>query len=159
MKKLFAAMVAALLVALSATPAHAGWKLIAKDEPVKVAKSDMEVTPGAVWNRWTRRPVKQSETWTRDGTNLNELYFVSGLPADKTLYKDTQKKERPLPKLSKDLALTEIPENYESSTRLVLNTSVFEMTSIEPAKLGEFDAVKFEFDYSVENSALMRRGM
>lgn len=159
MKKLMAAMAALALVAGSATPALAGWKLIEKEEPVKVAKSTMSVTPGTNWNRWTARPVKQGETWTRDGVNLNELYFVAGLPAGATLYKDTQKKERPLPALSATLDLTEIPEFYESSTRIVLGTSVFEMTSIEPAKMGVHDAVKFEFQYAVEGSPLKRKGM
>lgn len=159
MKKLLAALVAFALVAAPTAPALAGWKLVEQGASVKVAKSDMRVTPSGVWNRWTKRPVKQSETWTRDGTNLNELYFVSGLPDGKTLYKDTNKKNRPLPKLSKALDLTEIPEFYESSTRLVLGTSVFEMTSVEPARMGEHDAVKFTFEYSTQNSPLKRRGV
>ncbi|MEM6858125.1 MAG: hypothetical protein AAF559_09660 [Pseudomonadota bacterium] len=159
MNKTLAALVASALIVGTASPAIAGWKLIEEDRPVKVAKSDMTVTPGEIWNRWTRRPVKQGETWTRDGTPLNELYFVSGLPAGKTLYKDRQKKDRPLPALAATLDITEIPEFYESSTRLVLGTSVFEMTSIEPAKMGEYDAVKFEFEYSVDDSPLKRKGL
>ncbi len=159
MKKILVALGAAALVVAPAAPALAGWKLITQNEEVKVAKSDMRVTPGEDWNRWTSRPVKQGETWTKDGLNLNELYFVSGLPAGKTLYKDRQKKDRPLPQLSANLDLTEIPEFYESSTRLVLGTSVFEMTSIEPATLGGHDAVKFSFDYAVEGSPLKRKGM
>ena len=159
MKRLPVLALAAALVALPAAPVLAGWKLVEEDKPVAVAKSAMRVTPSENWNRWTARPVKQGETWTRDGVNLNELYIVAGLPAGMTLYKDVQKKERPLPKLSAKLDLTEIPEFYESSTRLVLNTSVFQMTAVEPAKMGGQDAVKFAFEYSVEGSPLKRRGM
>ena len=159
MRKLVVTLLAAMLVVMPSSPALAGWKLIEQAEPVTVAKSDMEVTPTSNWNRWTSRPVKQGETWTKDGVNLNELYFVGGLPAGKTLYKDRQKKDRPLPQLSSSLDLTEIPEFYESSTRLVLDTSVFEMTSIEPGTLAGYDAVKFEFQYSVEGSTLLRKGM
>ena len=159
MKKIFAALVAAALVAVPAGPALAKWKLVEKEVAAKVAKSDMLVTPGIDWNRQTSRPVKQGETWTRDGVNLNELYLVAGLPADKTLYRDVNKKERPLPALSSSMDLTEIPEFYESSTRIVLNTSVFEITSVEPAQMGGNDAVKFEFQYSVEGSPLERKGM
>ena len=133
--------------------------LLRVGERVEVAKSDMAVTPGAEWNRWTSRPIKKSEVWTRDGTNLNELYFVSGLPEGETLYKDRNKKEQPLPKLSGSLDLTEIPEFYESSTRLVLGTSLFEMTSVEPAQMGGHDAVKFTFEYAVEGSPLKRKGL
>ena len=159
MKKCLIAMVAAAMMLVPTNSALAGWKLITQNEEVKVAKSDMQVTPAQDWNRWTSRPVKQGETWTKDGTNLNELYFISGLPAGKTLYKDRQKKERPLPQLSANLDLTEIPEFYESSTRLVLGTSVFEITAIEPAILGGHEAVKFSFDYAIEGSPLKRKGM
>lgn len=159
MKKLSAILAAVALVAAPVAPALAGWKLVEAQAPVAVAKSTMRVTPGQNWNRWSSRPVKQGETWTRDGANLNELYFVAGLPAGMTLYKNTQKKERPLPVLSKTLDLTEIPEFYESSTRLVLGTSVFEMTSVEPAKMGVHDAVKFAFTYSIEGSPLKRKGL
>ena len=159
MKKLSAILAVAALVAAPVAPAVAGWKLIEAQTPVAIGKSTMQVTPGQKWNRWSARPVKQSEIWTRDGVNLNELYFVTGLPAGMTLYKNTQKKERPLPVLSKTLDLTEIPEFYESSTRLVLGTSVFEMTSVEPAKMGVHDAVKFEFTYAVEGSPLKRKGL
>ena len=159
MKRLSAILAAAALIAAPVAPAVAGWKLIEAQAPVAVGKSSMTVTPGQKWNRWSARPVKQSEVWTRDGVNLNELYFVTGLPAGMTLYKDNQKKERPLPVLSKTLDLTDIPEFYESSTRLVLGTSVFEMTSVEPAKMGTHDAVKFEFSYAVEGSPLKRKGM
>lgn len=159
MKRLSVLAFAAALAALPAAPVLAGWKLVEEDKPVVIGKSSMKVTPSENWNRWSVRPVKEGEIWTRDGTNLNELYFVTGLPAGMTLYKDTQKKERPLPKLSAKLDLTEIPEFYESSTRLVLGTSVFEMTSVEPAKMGGQDAVKFAFEYSIEGSPLKRRGM
>jgi len=159
MKKLSAILAAVALVAVPVAPAVAGWKLIEAQAPVTVGKSTMKVTPGQNWNRWSARPVKQSEVWTRDGVNLNELYFVTGLPAGMTLYKNTQKKERPLPVLSKTLDLTEIPEFFESSTRLTLGTSVFEMTSVEPAKMGVHDAVKFEFSYAVEGSPLKRKGL
>lgn len=159
MKRLSAILVAAALVAAPAAPALAAWKLVEAQAPVAVAKTSMKVTPGQTWNRWTAKPVKQGETWTRDGVNLNEHYLVSGLPAGMTLYRDNQKKERPLPVLSKTLDLTEIPEFYENSTRLVLGTSVFEMTAVEPAKMGTHDAVKFAFNYSVEGSPLKRKGL
>jgi hypothetical protein len=159
MKRLSVLALAAALIALPAAPVLAGWKIVEEDKPVAVAKSTMKATPTENWNRWSVRPIKQGEVWTRDGTNLNELYFVAGLPAGTTLYRDAQKKERPLPKLSATMDLTEIPEFFESSTRLVLSTSVFQMTSVEPAKLGGQDAVKFAFEYSVEGSPLKRRGM
>jgi len=57
------------------------------------------VTPSEDWNRNTDRPIKKGEVWTLDGAVLNELYFVSGLAAGETLFRDLDKKENPLPKL------------------------------------------------------------
>lgn len=159
MKKLTATLLAATLVAVPAAPALAGWKLIDQDERVKVAKSTMHVTPGEDWNRWSHRPIKRSEVWTLDGTNLNEVYFVSGLEPGQTLYRDRKKKEQPLPTFSASMELTDIPDFVESSTRLALNTSVFEMTGVEPSTLGGHPAVRFTYEYAVEGSALQRKGL
>lgn len=159
MKKLTAAVLAAALVAVPVTPALAGWKLIDRGEATKVAKSNLAVTPGEDWNRWSSRPIKTSEVWTLDGVSLNELYFVGGLPSGKALYREVNKKERPLPKLSSSMDLTEIPNFVESSIRVAHNTSVFEMTSVEPTTFGGSPAVRFTYSYAVEGSPLKRRGL
>lgn len=159
MKKLTAALLGVALVAAPAAPALAGWKLVEKGESVKVAKGPMYATPGHDWNKWSVRPIKQGEIWTLDGTTLNEVYFVSDLDAGETLFRDANKKEAPLPKFSASMGLTDIPEFVESSTRLALNTSVFEMTNIEPTQLAGHQAVRFTYEYSVEGSALKRKGL
>lgn len=159
MKKLTAALLGLALVTAPAAPALAGWKLVEQGETVEVAKGSLSVTPGEAWNRWSVRPIKTSEIWTLDGTTLNELYFVSDLANGETLYRDANKKEAPLPKFSSSMDLSEIPEFVESSTRIALNTSVFTMTAVEPAQLAGHPAVRFTYDYSVEGSALKRKGL
>lgn len=159
MNRLFAGTLAAALVAMPASPAYAGWKLIDKNQAVVVAKSSLEVTPDEDWNRWTGRPIKKSEVWTIDGPSLNELYFVAGLAPGETLYRDVAKKDRPLPKLGTNLQLTDIPEFVESSTRIALGTSVFEITNVEPATLGGHGAVRFSYEYAIEGSPLRRNGV
>lgn len=153
---MFAALAA---MVLAPSPVFAKWKLIEQGQPVKVAKSAMQVTPEEDWNRWTRRPIKPSEVWTLDGANLNELYFVSGLAPGMTLYKDTRKKEQPLPALRSGLQLTDIPDFVESSMRLALNTSVFELTNVEPASVGGHPGVRFTYEYAVASSPLVRKGL
>ncbi|MDG6077984.1 hypothetical protein E3U23_02070 [Erythrobacter litoralis] len=159
MNKFIGASAAAALFFSAATPALAGWKLIDNGEPVKVAKSAMVVTPGEDWNRWSVRPVKKSEIWTLDGINLNEMYFVSGLKKGETLYKDANKKAQPLPKFDGSMDLTEVPEFMESSIRLALNTSAFTTTNVAPTTLGGHQAVRFEYEYSIDGSPLLRKGM
>lgn len=152
------ALAAALLVA-PAAPALAGWKLAAAGQPVAVAKSTLKVTPGEEWNKGSFRPVKKSEVWTIDGAQLNELYFVSGLIGGETMFRDMKKKDAPLPKFAATMGLTDIPEFVESSYRTNFGTSMFTMINVEPAKVAGHDGVKFTYEYAVEGSKLIRKGI
>jgi hypothetical protein len=159
MKKRNLLLAALVLASLPAAPALAGWKLVPHAKPIAVAKGTLTVTPAEDWNRWSVRPIKKGEVWTLDGVGLNEVYFVSGLIVGETLYRDADKKNRPLPTLTKAMTLTDIPEFFESSNRIALNTSVFTLTGVEPAKMGDRDAVKFSYEYAVEGSPLKRQGI
>jgi hypothetical protein len=159
MKRVCAALVALALVAAPLAPAWAGWKLIDGGTPVAVAKGALTVTAGQDWNRWTVRPIKKGEVWTLDGVNLNELYFVSGLAPGETLFRNVNKKERPLPTLGASLQLTDIPEFVESSTRIALNTSVFELKDVQPTTFAGHQGVRFSYEYAVEGTPLLRRGL
>lgn len=159
MKRCLAALAGLALLAAPAAPALAGWKLVDAGKPAVVAKSKLSVTAREEWNRGTIRPIKKGEVWTLDGVNLNELYFVSGLAAGETLFRDANKKERPLPAFKATAQLTDIPEFVESSTRIALNTSVFEVTGASPATLGGHQAVRFTYQYAVEGTPLQRKGL
>lgn len=158
--KRFHTLVAALVIAaLPAAPAFAGWKIAAHGVSTAVAKGTLKVTPGEDWNRSSSRPIKKSEVWTLDGSTLNELYFVSGLAAGETLLRDVDKRNRPLPKMNGSMQLTDIPEFFESSWRVALGTTLFEMGAMEPARLGGRDAVKFAYTYSVQGETMLRKGV
>jgi len=159
MKRVHWIAAALVLATLPASPAVAGWKLISHDVAVKVAKGPVSVTPQDDWNKAGPRPIKKSEVWTLDGVNLNELYFVSGLIAGETLYRDNQKKDRPLPTFASSMQLLDIPEFFESSNRLVLDTSVFQVTSVEPMPFGGKDGIRFTYEYAMPGSSLVRKGV
>ncbi len=150
---------AAALFALPVGQAMAGWKLVTRATPVKVAKSTMTVTPGEDWNRASHRASKKGETWTLDGPSLGEVYFAAALLPGETFYKDTNKKLKPLPVMGKNLALTDIPEFYESSQRIAYSTAVYEITGVEPAKFLGQDVVKFTYSFAVEGNPMQYKGM
>jgi hypothetical protein len=152
-------VLAAVLAALPAAPALANWELVEGGKPFAIGKTTMRVTPTGDWNRWKANASDHSENLSRDGIMLNDLYIVAGMPAGDTLYAEDDPKERPLPKLSRGLDLVEIPEFYESSTRLALDTSVFAITSTEPATMSGYPAIKFTFEYAFADSPLKRRGV
>jgi len=159
MNRTLAVAAALALLAAPAAPALAGWKLIGQGAAVTIAKSKLRVTPTEEWNRWTLRPIKKGEVWTLDGVNLNELYFVGGLAAGETLFRDANKKERPLPAFQASSQLTDIPEFVESSTRIALNTSVFETTGVQPITFAGRPGVRFTYEYAVESTPLRRKGV
>lgn len=150
---------AVLLATMTAVPAQAGWKLVEASKPAVVAKSTMKATAAEPWNRWSYRPIKKSEVWTLDGINLNELYFVTGLIPGEPIYREANKKDNPLPKFRTGMQLTDIPELFESSNRVVLGVSSFTISGVEPFKFGGNDGIKFSYEYALSNSALTRKGV
>ncbi len=159
MRNLLLVLLAAVLAALPVAPALANWELVEGGKPLTIGKTSMRVTPQGNWNRWRASATDVSENLSRDGIILNDLFIVAGMPAGDTLYGETDPEERPLPKLSPSLDLVEIPEFYESSTRLALGTSVFAITSTEPATMSGHPAIRFTFDYALSDSPLKRRGV
>jgi hypothetical protein len=158
MKRLTITFSAALIALSASTPALAKFTLAPKGHSVLAAKG-ITVTPGEDWNSDSRRPIKKGEVWTLDGSSLNELYFVSGLAAGETIFRDIDKKRRPLPKMAANMGLTDIPDFFESSARIALNTSLFEVSNVSPTKLSGQNGIKFSYRYAVQGAALVRNGV
>jgi hypothetical protein len=145
-------------LSLSPSAAMAGWEVIEADGDVEVVKGKMSLTPAEQWNKSSSRPSDYGELWTLDGFALNELSFLAAIPSGKTLFHNASARERPLPKFKSDMLLTDLAELFESTNRIVLATSLFEMGTVEPAKLGQHDAVRFRYNYAIENDELKRSG-
>lgn len=159
MKFVLKAAVALVCLSVPLTQVQAGWKLVTRAQPVQVAKSTLTVTPGEDWNRSSHRASKKGETWSLDGPGVNELYFVSGLAAGETFYKDLQKKDHPMPPMGAAMQLTEIPEFVESSMRVSFNTSVFETTGVEPAQFLGHGGVRFTYEFAVQGNPVKYKGV
>ncbi len=151
-----AGIIAATL--LFAMPVAAGWKAMPAGKTVAVVDESLSVTPTQSWNRWTRRPSKFGEVWTLDGLALNELTFFAGVPSGKAIYHDRLRRNRPLPKFKSDMLLTDLAELFESSNRIVLQTSLFEIEETQPARLAGHDAVRFSYSYAIQGDELKRKG-
>lgn len=149
-------MIAAALVA--ATPAQANWKLVPIGQAQTVAKSGMTVTAALPWNRSTFRPGKKAETWTRDGTSVDELIFVGAIGEGEPLLRDRDKKNRPLPLFAKSMLLPDVTGLFEQTVRLVLDTTMFETLSSEPTTFGGKPGVRLRYRYVAGDDALERTG-
>lgn len=143
---------------LGSTPALAGWKVVPAGAPAEVAKSPMKATPAVAWNRSTSRPGPKAEMWTLDGALLNEVTFFGGIGEGEALYKERQKKEKPLPKFKASMLPTDIVSLFEASNRIILESPLFEVDKVEPAKLGGHSGVRFAYHYSTQGDQLVRKG-
>ncbi|MGL5838246.1 MAG: hypothetical protein ACRCY3_07065 [Sphingorhabdus sp.] len=142
----------------AAIPAFAEWYGVVADRNVKIAGKSMEVSPKAGWNRSTARPSPKSERWTRDGLGLNELTFFAGVSDGETLYYAPFGTQQELPKFRSAMLPTEVVELFESSNRIILQSSIFEIDSVTPSKLGPYDAVRFNYSYAAQDEGLTRKG-
>lgn len=140
-------------------PALAGWRVVPAGTPATVAKSPMRATPAVAWNRQTSRAAgKNVETWTLDGALLNEVAFFGGVADGDPLFKERQKKDKPLPRFKASMLPTDIVTLFEASNRIVLESSLFAIDKVEPATLGGHKGVRFEYHYSMQGDQLNRRG-
>lgn len=150
------ALAIAVGVALAVSPASAH-KLRSSGEQVAVADSSMMVTPSRDWNRLNDKPGKNTETWTLDGEQLNEVTFFGGIEQGKPLVKERSKKKDPLPKFRSDTLLVEIPELLEGTYRTYKGIGAFQLIGTEPTTFLGQDGVAFEYEYT-DADELTRRG-
>ncbi len=151
----FAILVALGCMAVS-QPALAH-KLIPQGKPVEVAKSTLTVTPTTDWNRLSQRPGRVAETWTLDGDELNDLTFYGGVEDNKTLFREVDKKNRPLPRFASDMLLADIPALVEASYRIARGTTIFNITVMEPTQFAGHKGIRFSYEF-VGGDDVRRKG-
>ncbi len=149
------------IAALIALPgiAQAGNSLIAKGVRVTVAKSAMTVVPDREWNKMGARPGRNSETWTLDGPQLNDLAFYGGIESGMPLFKDRDRKNHPLPRFAASMLPTDITQLFESSYRVAIGTSLMSIDSVEPAPFAGAKGVRFTYHFVVQGEEVKRQGI
>lgn len=147
-------IVAALCLFASAVPAH---KLHEKGVRVTVADSRLSVIPSRDWNQLGTRIGKNTETWTLDGAQLNDVTFYGGIAAGMPLVKERSKKRDPLPKFTTETLLVEIPELLERTYRSSKGIGTFALASTEPVMFLGHAGVRFTYEYT-DDDELTRRG-
>lgn len=143
---------------LVATPAPAGNTLVRQGVAVTVARSALTVTPDHEWNRMGARPGRRSETWTLDGAALNDLTFYGAIETGKPLFREADRKHRPLPRYSSRMLLTDIPTLLENSYRIALGTTLMTIDTVEPTLLAGRKAVRFTYTCTRQGEDVERRG-
>src|SRR5690349_24678308 len=139
-------MITAAVTALLAGPALAN-SLVAPGPTPKIARSTLSAVPGSEWNRLSARGGKNVEIWTLDGDELNKVTFYGGVAIGDTLFRAADKKNAPLPKVTPNMLITDIPALLESSYRSQYSTTQMSIDSQEPATVSGHKGIKFTYSF------------
>lgn len=155
-KTLFNCM--AMISLAVAAPAMAGNSLISPGKKVLVAKSNLALTPAREWNKLGARPGTNGEIWTIDSDDLNKVTFYGGIVPGKTLFREVDKRNRPLPKIEATMLPTDIPVLLENSYRIALGTPLITIDLMEPTRFAGAEGIRFTYSYVRQNEDLRRKG-
>ena len=150
-------MITAAVTALLAGPALAN-SLVAPGPTPKIARSTLSAVPGSEWNRLSARGGKNVEIWTLDGDELNKVTFYGGVAIGDTLFRAADKKNAPLPKVTPNMLITDIPALLESSYRSQYSTTQMSIDSQEPATVSGHKGIKFTYSFVRQDDELQRKG-
>lgn len=136
--------VAAILMFASPVVAH---KVIEPGLNAKIAKGAFSASPDSRWNRLQQRDGEYQETWTIDGDKLNRVVFYGGVPVGEPLLKERDKKRDPLPQVSGNMLLPDVPVLLERTYRTKYGIAIMSIGKQEPAALGGRPAIAFEYQF------------
>lgn len=145
----------ALLAAL-AGPAFAH-DLVHAGTRVSVAHSELSVTPDRDWNKLDGRPGRNAEIWTLDGELLNNLSFYGGVESGRPIFREVDRRNRPLPRFQANMLPSDIPVLLESSYRIARDVRIFSVDSQEPIDFAGTSGIRFTFSF-VGPDEIRRRG-
>jgi hypothetical protein len=151
-------IVAIILSALVVAPAQAGFKLMPTGKAQPVGKMGLSVTPPNDWNRLGAKIGRNAESWTLDGLSLNDLSFYAGIEEGRTLFREVDKKNRPLPKFTASMLPTDIVSLFEGSYRVAAGTSLFEIGKVEPATFAGKPGMHFTYSFVQQGEEVRRNG-
>lgn len=145
-------------VIMTTTPAFAGFKLMQAATPVAVGKAGLTVTPSIDWNRLGQKVGRNAEAWTLDGNSLNDLTFYAGIEPGRPLFREVDKKNRPLPKFSVSMLPPDVAQMFESSYRVAAGTSLFTLDEVAPARFANTDGFRFSYSFTIQGEEVRRKG-
>lgn len=147
-----------LSLVLLSGPALAGYKLMPAGRNQAIGKLGLAVTPPNDWNRLGAKIGRNAESWTLDGLSLNDLSFYAGIEEGKPLFREVDKRNRPLPKFTASMLPTDIVALFEGSYRVAAGTSLFEIGSVEPANFAGKPGVRFSYSFVQQGEEVRRKG-
>ena len=132
--------------------------LISPGSHENIARSTLSAAPASEWNKLSARGGKNVELWTIDGDGLNKITFFGGIPIGQPLFKEADKKHAPLPRVTANMLITDIPTILESTYRIQLHTMQMSIDSQEPTTVSGHKGIKFTYSFVRADDEVERKG-
>ncbi|MFC7537903.1 hypothetical protein ACFQPG_11090 [Sphingomonas sp. GCM10030256] len=150
-------LIVAASLALTGSPAFAN-SLVAPGPREKIARSSLGAVPQNEWNKLTARGGRNVEVWTLDGDALNKVTFYGGIEVGKPLLREADKKDAPLPRVTPNMLITDIPAILESTYRVQLGVSQMSIDTQEPALIAGHKGIRFTYRFVRQDEEVARKG-
>ncbi|NNC72858.1 MAG: hypothetical protein HKN78_08280 [Sphingomonadaceae bacterium] len=137
-----------------------GYRLAPVGERLGVGNSSMTVVPPNSWNRagTLTGPGKNAELWTLDGPRLNEITFYGDIEDGDTLFREIDRRSRPLPRFDNSMLPPDIADLLESSYRVASGSPLFELGEMAPAQFAGHQGFRFSYAYTLQGEEVRREG-
>lgn len=129
-------------------------------KPTQVGNGSMVVTPPEQWNRARRiffDDVRWVEDWTLNGPLLDGISFVTGLPDNKTLVRQSRRDEQQVPYFRSNMLAPEIAAMLESAFRVRGGAVDFRTIALTPRPFMGANGFQFDFEH-LDGDELWRKG-
>ena len=150
-------LIALLSAGSVAVPALSN-SLVSPGPQSNIAKSSLSATPAGEWNKLSYRGGKNVEVWTIDGDALNKVTFYGGIQVGNPLFKELDKKNKPLPRVTPNMLITDIPALLESSYRSQFSVNRMSIDSQEPATISGHKGIRFTYSFVKNEEDVVRKG-
>lgn len=126
---------------------------------VPVAGKSYVVSPSSGWNKLPKAysEIPLQENWTRNGSLLDQVAFVGGLPDGKTLVVQKKKADKQVPAFRADMSPSDLVSMVESYYRITRSVEIFDINSVQPTPFLGASGIDLEFTY-VGADGLPRKG-
>lgn len=141
---------------LTGGPAFAN-SLVPPGPRTAIAKSSISATPADEWNKLTRNEGKNTEIWTIDGDGLNKVTFLGGIAPGMPIMREVDRKNLPLPKVTANMLITDIPALLESTYRVRYGVNRMSIDSQEPATISGQKGIRFTYSFTRDDE-VSRKG-
>ena len=136
------------------------YTLVRPNKVVRVGSGAMTVVTPNAWNETSRSSftdVRYVEDWTLNGPYLDGVTFVSGLPDDHRIIRQSSRADRQVPKFRANMTAPEVAAMIETLYRVEGSAIDWRTLSLTPRQFLGYPGFQYDFEH-LDGDELWRKG-